>query len=61
MEGIMSATLLDDVKADRISFTVDSLTPSRAGVTDLRVVRIGTPEVEDTRMCAQCVGECKVF
>jgi hypothetical protein len=62
----MADTLLGDIKSDRVAVNL-LLSPSDldAGHTDAthhhRVVRIGSPEVQDNRMCAQCVGECKVF
>ncbi len=57
----MTQTLLADVKTDRLTFDLPDFEIDLAGAKTLEVVHIGCPEVEETRMCAQCVGECKVF
>jgi len=56
----MSQTLLADMKTDRVTFELPDLVVGPTGVHILHVVHIGCPDVEQTRMCAQCVGECKV-
>ncbi|MFE7741160.1 hypothetical protein [Nocardia sp. NPDC057455] len=60
----MSETLLSDIKSDRV--TLNLLFDSADFSCESRhepdhTVRIGAPTVQDNRMCAQCVGECKVF
>ncbi len=40
---------LDDVQLDDVD------------VEELLVVLLGEPELDRVEMCAQCVGECKVF
>jgi len=57
----MAQTLLADVKSDRVTFELPDLSIKPTERRELRVVHIGRPDVEETRMCAQCVGECKVF
>ncbi|MET9029177.1 hypothetical protein ABZW96_26705 [Nocardia sp. NPDC004168] len=60
----MSETLLGDIKSDRVTLNLlfDSAEFCCApGEEPAHTVRIGAPTVQDNRMCAQCVGECKVF
>lgn len=60
----MPETLLAEVKSDRIDsrvlIDISALEPVASGSAH-RVVRLGSPDVQENRMCAQCVGECKVF
>ena len=44
--------------SQKVASPVGEKSPRDHAVT---VVRIGAPLVEDTLMCAQCIGECKVF
>lgn len=56
----MSRTVLEDIKTDRVTFDLPLFEVEPDRVQKLKVVDIGCPEVEDNRMCAQCIGECKV-
>lgn len=56
----MTNTLLEDVKTDRMVFELPSSEVGLVGAHQLRVVEMGPPEVADTKMCAQCIGECKI-
>lgn len=57
----MPQTLLADVKTDRLTFELPDFEMASARATTLEVANIGCPDILETRMCAQCVGECKVF
>lgn len=60
----MAKKLLDDIKSDRVSSDglIDlTILGGERSTAHHRVVRLGSPDVQENRMCAQCVGECKVF
>lgn len=61
----MSGTLLGDIKSDRVAngllIDVSLLETYDDSPTDRRAIHLGAPDVQDNRMCAQCIGECKVF
>ena len=57
----MNSTLLSDVKNDVITFELPAFSDEHATTHDVTVFSLGRPDVEETQMCAKCIGECKVF
>lgn len=52
----MSVLVDDKIHLDDVVVDVEE-----TAVEELLVVLLGEPEMDQVEMCAQCVGECKIF